>query len=292
MRSTCLHRRGTHAAIRIALAWYAGLALASLLAGCGNILTSSSAPLFAVPLTVEGESVGDAIIDTGGAFEVMLREDFGLRIVDSIEVLVFGGPETVGLTEGFNYTAGGVAGSASGAIVGVSSCDCNGVGIDFLRKRGVILALAFAEPSVAFLPAVPEPGVTFDYVRPPPHLSKFYSSFIEVNVTGNDTSASVLGLLDTGAANTAIRRDVLDDPPGGLTNRLWITVENDYLGPVTVSATLFDTPGLPDVILGTDAMRAWGNRWYFAFTHRGGSVTVVPYESATTESPADGQPAF
>ncbi|MBU0717255.1 MAG: hypothetical protein KJ749_03325, partial [Planctomycetes bacterium] len=184
------------------------------------------------------------------------------------------------------------AGSASGAIVGVSSCDCNGVGVDFLRNRSVVLALAFAEPSVTFLTDAPETGVTLDYSLPPPHLSKFYSSFIEINVTGNNVSARVLALLDTGAANTAIRRDVLDGPSGGLTDRLWITVENDYLGSVTVNATLFDTPGLPDVILGTDAMRAWGDQWYFAFTYRGGSVTVVPYESATTASPTEGLPAF
>ncbi|MCH7925900.1 MAG: hypothetical protein IIC51_10245, partial [Planctomycetes bacterium] len=44
-----------------------------------------------------------------------------------------------------------------------------------------------------------------------------------------------------------------------------------------VSAALFSNDDLPDLILGIDVMRAWGDRWYFRYTPNGGIVTVFPY---------------
>jgi len=46
---------------------------------------------------------------------------------------------------------------------------------------------------------------------------------------------------------------------------------------VAAQITLFDTAGLPDLIIGTDIMGAWSDRWYFTFAPRGGHVTVFPF---------------
>ena len=44
---------------------------------------------------------------------------------------------------------------------------------------------------------------------------------------------------------------------------------------------------LPDLIIGTDVMRAWGDRWYFSFAPEGGTVTVVPHDdSSAPDAPA------
>ncbi len=77
-------------------------------AGCADVLPPAQAPLFLVPLSIEGQSVGNAIIDTGGVYEVLLRDEFHLTVVGDVEVLVFGGRESVRLTEGFSYAVGGI----------------------------------------------------------------------------------------------------------------------------------------------------------------------------------------
>jgi hypothetical protein len=51
-------------------------AACAIAAGCGGVF--APAPLFTTPLSIEGEDVGPAIIDTGGDYEVILRETFGL----------------------------------------------------------------------------------------------------------------------------------------------------------------------------------------------------------------------
>ena len=63
-----------------------------------------------------------------------------LKVVDSTEVLAFGGTESVDVTESFDYTAGGWQTHAEAAIVGVSVCECNGLGFHFFRKTGAVLA--------------------------------------------------------------------------------------------------------------------------------------------------------
>ena len=254
-----------------------GCYLAVLAAGCGDLLPPPPAPLFAVPLEIEGRPVGDAIIDTGGGFEILLRDDFGLTVVDSIDVLVFGGRESVALTEGFSYSAGGFHGFADGAIVGISSCDCNGLGIVFFRKTGVVAAIAFSDPSAAFTMSAPPGGIELPFRAPPASLEGFNSSFIDVEVDLGGRTQTVRALLDTGAAETLLKRTTFDGTPDPLFGRTRLEVTHDRLGTVSVSAAIFDNDDLPDLILGIDMMRAWGNRWYFHYTPNGGIVTVFPY---------------
>ena len=258
--------------------------LVGLVAGCGDIFPPGQAPLFAVPLTIDGQPVGDAIIDTGGAYEVLLRETFGLRVIDTVDVLVFGGYEQVDLTEGFSYAVGGFQTEANGAIVGISSCDCNGLGIGFFRQTGAVLGLRFSDPGAVFLATVPEEGTRLAFAPPPPGLTTFQGAFIEVEVTADGDRRALLGLLDTGTSDTLLRRGLVGDPGPAWLNWDRVTVKNGELGTITLNAALFDTPGLPDMILGTDLMRAWGDRWYFSFTPTGGTVTVVPANEPSTRS--------
>ena len=254
-----------------------GCCPAILAAGCGDLLPPPPAPLFAVPLEVEGRPVGDAIIDTGGGFEILLRREFGLTVVDSVDVLVFGGRESVALTEGFSYSAGGFRGFADGAIVGISSCDCNGIGIVFFRKTGVVAAIAFSEPSATFTTSTPPGGINLPFRAAPANLEGFNSSFIDVEVDLGAATHTVRALLDTGAAETLLKRDLFAGAPDPLFGRPRIEVTHDRLGTVSVSAAFFDNDDLPDLILGIDMMRAWGDRWYFHYTPNGGMATVFPY---------------
>ncbi len=282
-----------------------------LTSGCGDVFSPSPAPLFSVPLTIEGEPIGPAVIDTGGSYEVMLRDSFGLLIVDRMEVLAFAGKEFVDVTEGFHYTAGGLEADAEAALVGVSVCDCNGLGFMFFRNTGVVLGLDYANQRATFLPAVPENGVTIRFEPPPSFLPGFDSAFVEVEVASDDSARTVLALIDTGTNASVIRRGLIDargaagcvQPvpfrgTGGSgacitdgnplsRNRLRVTVTREDLGTVDASLGLFDTPGLPDMIIGTDIMRAWSDRWYFSFTPQGGTVTAFPHvDAAVAETEA------
>ncbi len=250
---------------------------AVLAAACGDILPPPPAPLFAIPLEIEGRPVGDAIIDTGGGFEILLRSDFGLNVVDSVDVLVFGGRESVAFTESFSYTAGGFHGFAEGAIVGISSCDCNGVGIVFFRKTGMVAAIAFSEPSAALTTLPPRGGIALPFRSPPANREGVISSFIDVKIDLGTATQTVRALLDTGAAETLLKRDLFTAAPDPIFGRVRLEITHDRLGTVSVSAALFDNDDLPDVILGIDMMRAWGDRWYFHYTPDGGNVTVFPY---------------
>ena len=256
-----------------------------VLGGCDDVLSPRPAPLFDVPLAVDGQSVGKAIIDTGGDYEILLREDFGLTVVDVVEVRVFGGREWVAFTEGFAYRVGGLYAETEGAIVGVSSCDCNGVGVDFFRKTGVVLGLSFLEPAATFVFSAPQEGVVIDFEPPPEQFADFDTSFIEVDVTANDVSRKVLGLLDTGAGLTVMRRGLVETPTPPWQSHPRVTIGNAALGTVSVSVGLFDTDGLPDIIIGTDAMQAWGDRWYFSFAPEGGAVTVVRQDDIQVVGP-------
>ena len=254
----------------------------SLACGCGgtlgDVLTAWGAPvpapLFHVPLAIEGEEIGTAIIDTGGGYEVMLRENFGLEVIDAVEVLAFGGRQSVEVTEGFAYSVGGFHKVATTAIVGESICDCNGLGFFFFRETGVVLSLDFVNVHAMFLSGVPAGGVTIQFEPPPDHLEGFDTAFIEVEVVSGGELRKTLGLLDTGANATLIRRGLVGSAPTLRPNRQDVTIANDYLGTVAVSAGLFDTDGLPDVIIGTDVMRVWANEWYFSYSPTGGRVAV------------------
>lgn len=254
-----------------------------LLGGCGASLVPPTPPLFTVPLVIEGDPIGPAIIDTGGAYEIMLRERFGLQLVDTIEVLAFGGRRSVQVTEGFAFSAGPIQGHADSAIIATGICDCNALGFRFFRKTGTVLSLDFASRTAAFVNESPSEGVKLAFEQPPSHLPTFDSAFVEVEVALDGAARVVLGLLDTGANATVLRRNLLA-PSDALTNRVRITVARTDLGTVAVNATLFDTPGLPDIIIGTDVMGAWANRWYFRFAPEGGTVTVMPLETTSSNA--------
>ena len=264
-----------------------GCTVAILFGGCGDVLAPRPAPLFTVPLAINDTDVGEAIIDTGGGYEVILRETFGLRIVGEVEILAFGGFETVAMTEGFGYSVGGWNAEADTALVGLSVCDCNGVGFDFFRKTGVVLGVDFATHTATFGPVGPIGGVVLPFAPPPPMLANFDSAFIEVDILSGGGRTTVLGLLDTGTNASVMRRSLAAGATPVSRDRANVLVDHPELGTVAASVLLFDTPGLPDIILGTDIMRAWSDEWYFFFAERGGTVTTFPrYDVGEGSSPA------
>ena len=220
--------------------------------------------------------MGEAIIDTGGGYELMLRDSFGLGIVGEVEVLAFGGLETVFLTEGFRFHVDGWPSDAATAIVGLSVCDCNGVGFEFFRKTGAVLGVDFVTLTAVISLTLPSGGVTLPFERPPPTLPAFDSAFIDVDVFTGGEHLTVRGLLDTGTNSSVMRRGLFAPISSLQPNRINIFVEHPALGTVAANVMLFDTAGLPDIILGTDIMRAWSDRWYFQFIEEGGTVTTFP----------------
>lgn len=258
----------------LALAW----------CGCGDFLSLSPAVRFTMPLRINGEPAGEAIVDTGGDYELMLGHDHGLPVVDRREVLIFGGRETVEVVGGFHYAVGGIGMAAESAIVGTPICACNGVGFSFFRKTGVTLRLDFDAVVADFARRPAEDGVILAFEPPPVHLPTFDSAFIDVqvHVEGRESAAKEDGaglrlraLLDTGAAETLIRRGLIAGAGEDLLGRSAIVVRHEELGAVHVRARLFDNPELPDFILGTNVMGAWASRWYFTFTPDGGRVVAV-----------------
>jgi len=246
--------------------------------GCDAVVFERRAPLFYTALTVDGESVGDAIVDTGGGYEIILRESFGLKLTDTVEVLAFGGKEFVAVTEPFAYQVADFDGQADFALVGLSTCQCNGVGFHFLRRHDMRLRLDYSTMHADFVSDAPtdEGGITIPFVRPPPELFDFDTAFVEVVVDSGGESRSVLALLDTGSNGTAVRKGLFAVDPTVPTERQDLRLTRDEMGTVAVRAVLFDTPGLPDLIIGTDVMGAWSDRWEFSFASIGGEVTVFP----------------
>jgi len=241
---------------------------------------------------VEGRQAGMAVVDTGGGYEVMLRERFGLAVVDTVDVIAFGGVRRVDVTEEFTYHAGGVHGFSGGAIIGEAICGCNGLGFEFFRRTGMVLALDFENPTVTFLDDVPDEGVTVKFNPPPEPFRSFDTAFIEVRVSSPDRSMTLPALLDTGATATVIRRGLFPTNPVALaigTGELSITIAHPQLGTATVEAAVFDNNDLPEMIIGTDVMRALGKRWYFSFPPYSGSVTIVKHDAAVaTAEPQQG----
>ena len=271
-------------ALIAASAVWAAVATLWLLGGCGGNLAPLPPPLFTVPLVVAGEPVDAAIVDTGGGYEVLLRQRFGLDVVGSAQVLAFGGREIVDVTEGFSYTAGGVSSLAPFAIVGLSTCDCNGVGYHFFRKTGIVLDVDFAARAAHFVRAAPLGGLMIPFSPPPAHLAGFDSAFLDVQLfarAGNEAAGegrAVSGLLDTGANRTTMHRRLLGAPDDAGSADQDIIIAHDRLGAVAATVGLFDTDGLPDLIIGTDVMAVWADRWYFAFAADsdggGGRLTI------------------
>ena len=307
-----------------------------LLAGCGQTFPPPPAPLFTTPLVIHGRSVGSAVIDTGGAYELMLQENFGLNVLGQVEVLAFSGKEFVDITDGFPFNVGGVDAMADAALVGISVCDCNGLGFYFFRKTGTVLAIDFDSLTASFVDEAPRSdpvagdetsgvglaahrrNIVIPFERPPLQLPHFDSAFLSVQITLDGTTRRVLGLLDTGTNSTLMRRGLFDSSStpqspaselpldvgalpiavGHLTlqallggpDRVEITIHREELGTVAVNVGLFDTEGLPDIILGTDVMRAWSPRWFFKYRTVGGEVTVAPARTAVGTAESLGEP--
>lgn len=216
-------------------------------------------------------------MDTGGGYELLLRESFGLEIQEQVEVLAFGGVETVSVVSGFEYSIGGITRTAIGALVGISTCDCNGIGYRFLRNADLVLAIDFMRLQADLIPAAPSGRVELPFESPPDQLPSFDSSFITVEVRSGVRSLLLKGLLDTGTNSTFMRRGLFPPAEGTLLrDRLDVLIDRPELGTVAANVGTYTTEGLPDIILGTDVMRAWADRWYFTFEEQGGVITVVP----------------
>jgi len=235
-----------------------------LLAGCGDVIAPPQAPLFYLPMEVRGEPIGTGFVDTGGEFEVLLRQPFGLEIVDEIDVLVFGGRERVRVTEPFVCTVDTVTTMTGGAIIGLSASDCNGVGFRFFHMTGKVLGLDFSTGEASLLDAMPPGGVVVQFSSPPPFLPGFDSSFVDVEVNG------------PGGSGRAVGPDRLD-----------ITVGHPSLGVVAINVGLFDTDGLPDIIMGTDLMGTLAKRWYFDFAPGCQALSVFASEPDDRTQPTD-----
>lgn len=246
--------------------------------GCGaNLFPPQPGPTFTMPLVIDGVQVDEAIVDTGGEYELMLRDSYGLEIVGQVQVVAFEGRESVDVTEEFDFTIGGVRSTTEAALVGISVCDCSGVGFPFFRKAKTVLALDFETLDAHFASRVSADGIELPFVEAPESLTEFDSAFLEVTVENeNGEIVPVTGLLDSGTNGTILRRTLLP-PSQQSADQVNILIEHPLLGTVSVSARLFDTPGLPDLILGTDIMGAWGQKWYFDFHDRGGTTTVLPW---------------
>lgn len=258
--------------------------------GCGSYDPTPLSSLFLVPLEINGASAVPAIVDTGGDFEVLLREDFGLAVVGEGRVLAYGGEQSVSVTEGFRYLVNGVEREAPFALIGPDLCDCNGVGFRFFRETGLVLALDFSTGSVRFDPQLPDVGAELRFVEPPPYLSGFPTSFIFIEVAAGfdppepGAGQTITAILDTGASVSVGRREMLESLPGSnITSdgRVEITIGRVDLGVVGASIVPFDTQGLPDLILGVDVMEAWGDRWFFQFRDNGGVVMVQRDDEGT-----------
>jgi len=244
-------------------------------AGCGVLEAPAPPFAFSVPLTINGRPVEDAFVDTGGGYDILLAEPSGLEIVAEVEVLAFAGQESLSLTGPFAYSVAGYHGISGGALVGLSVCDCNGLGYHFFRQTGIILALDFSTSQVDFVLARPDVDAFIPFRDAPENLPDFESAFIEVEVSAGGLSKRVLGLLDTGANVTMLRRGLVSTPPLFSSGRQVVQVSHEQLGTVALSVGLFDNPGLPDIILGVDIMGTWGEQWYFDFTPGAGSLAVI-----------------
>ncbi len=262
--------------------------------GCVDFRNPDQLVLLSVPLEVNGESVGEAYVDTGGGYEVLLRETFGLNVVDKVEVLAFGGKEQLSLTEPFRYAVDGYNTVSPGAIVGLSACNCNGLGYHFFRRTGIVLGLDFPTREARFHLGLPIADTYFGFEEPPAQLPDFDSSFIEVEIEGEDGTEVITALLDTGANVSVVKRGLVGNARPLTPDRIEVNITHENLGTVRATVGLFDTQGLPDMIIGTDIMRTWADEWYFDFSphikvigvifHADGSNLPQPEEDSNADS--------
>jgi len=269
--------KGTHTRYRGRHALLAALALAALglLTSCGQGLPADTPAYFSVPLEIAGATVEEALIDTGGAFELVLREPYGLKLVGTAEVLTFGGVATVGVSQAVAYSAGGLDAQADFALVGPAVCDCNALGYKFFQTSGTVLGVDFGAHRATLTAAIPARGLQLRRMDPSATLPDFAGAWVEVEVAVGGQSAVIPAVLDTGAAHSVLQRGTLPTVPAWPRDWVRATVAHKQLGTVSASLYLFDTAGLPQLIIGLDLMRVWADEWYFEFTPAGGTVTVV-----------------
>jgi len=255
----------------------ANLLAAGFAGGCGNaIAPPQQQKAFYLPMSVQGRAIQDGLVDTGGEFEVLLKQPFGLSVVSDVEVLAFSGKERVQVTEPFVYTVSDFTLLSDGAIVGLSTCDCNGVGVRFFQKTKQFLKLDFPSGKAQLLETIPDGGIALPFVSPPVQLSTFEGVFMNVEVNADGVSTFVKALVDSGATITVLRRGLVGTNSVLLPDNLDVTVTHPNLGTVAISVGLFDTEGLPDLIVGTDLMAVWGDQWYLHFTNGDQPITVFP----------------
>jgi len=243
--------------------------------GCGSALAPAPAQrLFYLPLVVNGVDLGSAFIDTGGEFEVLLEDPLDLEYRAEVDILAFAGREKVSVTEPFIYSVGDLTLYSEGAIVGIAACKCNGIGLGFLHKVDRVLALNFHTREATLLPDAPTSALQIPVSTPDGRLGLFQGVFIDVQVGSGDSARLVHGLLDTGATHTVMRRGIAGGGTLLQPDLEQVTLENIYLGKARFTVGLFDTEGLPDLIIGTDLMGAWAKQWYMSFDGASRSLWV------------------
>jgi len=237
---------------------------------------------FLAPLIIEKKEVASAIIDTGGGYEILLRNTYDLPVVDEVDVITFRGLERVRVVGPFNYATGPVGVVSNGAIVGISTCDCNGLGFEFFRKTGLVLSLDFDARQAAFLHAAPLGGVILPFADPPEALKGFEAAFLRIVVDINGQQMPTVALIDTGAQRTIMQRDFAENIVTHQADVIELTLIQSELGGVRLQAGLFENKALPDIIIGLDVMRVWGSQWYFDFKSESESFTILPRPENTT----------
>ncbi len=246
----------------------AGLLLLFATAGCGEPVVPRGRQ-FALPLMIEGRLVGSALIDTGAESELILQQPYGLEVVSSVPVILFDGSTIVPVTAPFSYTLAGIDMTSPGAIVRSSACGCDAVGADFFRRSGRVAMIDYRTGATALVGAIPHDGYEVPLAPGVNPTSQFFNSArVSIQVNGD---RFVDAILDTGANVSAIRTGLARSQAGT------VRLTHHVLGTISVPASQllpFNTPGLPDLILGTDTMPLWGNVWYFAFGPQSGRAVV------------------
>lgn len=246
------------------------------LAGCGVPLAAPPDRLFYLSLEVNGNKVAPAFIDTGGEFEVLLSDHHDLEVIGELNVLAFGGQERVLLTEGFPYRVGDIELQSDGAIVGLSVCKCNGLGLSFIQKADRIIHLNFDTGEAELVDELPAGALSLDFADPPARLATFRGAFMDMEVTANGTTRLVKAVLDTGATRTVMSRSLFGGGSALSPNMLPIRISHVRLGEIGLNAGIFENDALPDMILGTDVMEVWGPEWYLDFRTRSRGLHVFP----------------
>jgi hypothetical protein len=266
--------------------WRRLVALLVLLAGC-NQTVSPRGQQFTLPLAIEGRTDGHALVDTGAEGELILAQAYGLDVIGSVPVILFSGATQAPVTEPFAYTLAGVTMSSPGAIIRESNCACDAVGTAFFRRSGLCVRLDYRRGTAVLVDEIPRGGIEVPLTPSVGGAGAFDSARVTIRI--NETSFAD-AILDTGANVTAMRRSLV---PTNAADGRYLLLSHHLLGSISVPqerVLMYDTPGLPDLIIGTDVMPAWGNVWYFTFGVSGGRAAA--FRDSADPEPADNGPAL